>query len=223
LTGVGAQLIHHERDGRAAAGRDDRLPPQVGNARVRRRRRAVGGEGSDHLVGAQPLDHELVWDLAGEEAEGSIELVGGETAEHVGGDAFPEADLDAGMIPAEAGQQAGDVDVARGQEGSDPDAPTQPAAKLVDLLAGPVELGEHPAGANGEHLSRLRRRDSPARAFEQWRAELALELPDLMGQCRLGDVELFGCSREVTEAIHGLDGPELAHVQGIDRKERSLY
>ena len=56
--------------------------------------------------------------------------------------------LDGDVVGDLAGRQAdGGVEVARRLERSDPDAPAQDAAKLVDLLACTVHLGQDPPGA----------------------------------------------------------------------------
>ena len=61
-----------------------------------------------------------------------------------------------GCASAEAREQPGDVDVAGGQQRTDPDAPAQDAAQLVDLRAGAVHLGQDAAGAGGDRLARPR-------------------------------------------------------------------
>ena len=57
---------------------------------------ATGRERGDRLRrGSAARTASLAGGLAGQEAEGRVELVGGEAVEHVGGDALAEADLDA--------------------------------------------------------------------------------------------------------------------------------
>ena len=197
-------------------------PSEVCDADRRARRRAVGGERGDDLLVGQPLGGEIVGDLAGQQAEGGVELVGGDVAEHVGGDALAEADLDARMGAAEAGEQAGDVEVAGGQERPDPDAPAQDAAELVDLLARGVDLGKDPACTRRDGAARVRRNHAAARAFEQRRSQLLLEPPDLVRQCRLGEVELLGGAREVAVPRHRLHASQLPELHGNDRRTRSL-
>jgi len=102
---------------------------------------AVGGKGGDHLVVAECLDGEFVRDLPGQQAEGGVEFVGGEPAQHLGGDALAKADLDTRVGLAEACEQPGNVDVAGGHERSDPDTSAQYAAKLVDFRASVVHFG----------------------------------------------------------------------------------
>jgi hypothetical protein len=53
---------------------------EVGDADVWSWRGAVGGEDGDHLLPAQSLNSEVVANLAGEKAEGGVQLVGGEEA-----------------------------------------------------------------------------------------------------------------------------------------------
>jgi hypothetical protein len=156
------------------------LPVEVGHADVCGRWGAVRGEGGDDLLPAQALDGEVVGDLAGQQAEGGVELVGGEHAEHVGGNALAKADLDPGMRLAEAGQQPGDVEVARRHDRSDPDPPAQDAAQLVHLLACTVHFGEDASSPSGDCQPRLRWADAAAGALEQRRAQLLLEAPDLV-------------------------------------------
>ena len=188
------------------------MPCEVGDRDATSPWRAVGRERAHDLVVAQALDRELIGCVAGEQAEGSVELVGREEAEHVRGDALAEPDLDAGMGPAESSEQSRHVQVAGGQERSDPDTPAQNAAELVDLLSCGVHLREHPTRSVGQRLSGLGRRDSPARALEQRRAELLFEPPNLVRQRRLGDVELLRSAREVAVPRHRFHAPELPEL-----------
>jgi hypothetical protein len=137
--------------------------------------RGVGGEDGDHLLLGQSLDGEVLGDLAGEQAEGGVELVGDKEAQHVGGDALAHADLDAGVRLGEAGQQLGDVDVSGRPERSDPDAPAQDPAKLVDFLACTVDFGQDAASTSGDRLPRLGRADATARALDARRVALRRE------------------------------------------------
>jgi hypothetical protein len=111
LAGVGEPLLQCGGDGRATARRDDRVPAKLGDVDALSRWGAVEGEGGDHLFPAQSLGGEIVGDLACQQAEGGVELVRGEEAEHVGGDSPAQADLDAWVRSAEAGQEAGNVEV----------------------------------------------------------------------------------------------------------------
>ena len=183
---------------------------------------AVGGEGGDHLVVAEWLDGEFVGDLAGHKAEGGVEFVGGDQAQHVGGDALAEADLDARVGLAEACEQPGDVDVPGGHERSDPDSSAQDAAKLVDLRARAVHFGQDTAGSSGDRLSCFGWGHAAARAFEERDAQLLLEPSDLVRQRRLGHVELLGGAREVAVPRHRLHTAQLPELHANDRRTRSL-
>ena len=195
---------------------------EVGDGDVRRRWGTIGGEGGDHLLVGQSLDAESVGDLAGQQAEGGVELVGGETTQHVGGNALVETDFDTRVPLAEAGEQPWDVEVPGRQQRSDPDTSAQDTAKLVDLLARGVHFREHAAGSRGDCLSRLSQAHAAAGALEQRGAELLFEPTDLVRERRLGEVELLGGAREVSVARHRFHAPELPELHADDRRTRSL-
>jgi hypothetical protein len=220
LAGVAEQLVQHGGDGRAAARRDERVSAEIGDAHLSSRWCAVGSERGDHFLVSQSLDGELVGDLAGQEAEGGVKLVGGEQAEHVGGDALTETDLDAGVGAAEAGEQPGDVEVAGGQKWSDPDAPAHDAPKLVDLFARGIDLGEDTPGSRGDGVACLGGGDAAARALEQRGAQFLLEPSDLVRERRLGEVELRRGAREMAVPRHRLNASQLPKLHANDRKTR---
>ena len=203
-------------------GADDGAPAEVGDADLWRCRGAAGSERGDGLFLAQSLDGEIVGDLAGQQAEGRVELVGGEEAKHVGGDPLAQADFDAGVRLAEAGQQPGDVEVARRRERPDPDTPAHDAAKLIDLLTCTVHFRQDAASASSDRLSRLGRADPAARALEQRSSQLLLEPADLVRERRLGDAELFRGAGEVAVSSHRLDSSQLPELHGNNRRTRSL-
>jgi hypothetical protein len=123
---------------------------------------------------------------------------------------------------AEAGEQSGDVETAGRQERSDPDPSAQHTAKLVDLRARGFQFREHTSSAHGDHLSRLGRAHAAAGALEQRGAELLLEPPDLVGERRLGEVQLLGSAREVAVARYCLHASQLPQLHANDRRTRSL-
>jgi hypothetical protein len=69
--------------------------------------------------------------------------------------------------------------------------------RRVESLAQPVEEFGH---REGERRPRSRRRDRPVHAFEELRAEIALEHGDLMADRRRGNGELAGGALEAAEA-----------------------
>jgi hypothetical protein len=222
LAGGGEEPVEDERDGRASARCDDRMLGEVGDRDVGGGWGAVGSEAGDHVVVAQVLDGEFVRGVAGQEAEGGVELIGGQPAVHVSGDPLAQADLDTGVSSAEGCEQSGDVDVASGVERTDPDVPASDAAELVDLLACAVHLGEDTAGSSGDHASGLGWGDASARAFEQRCAQLSFELSDLVRERRLGDVELLRGAGEMAMAGDRLHGSELPELHTNDRRTRLI-
>jgi hypothetical protein len=88
-------------------------------------------------------------------------------------------------------------------------------AQFVDIGVRAVQLGEDAAGPSGDGLPRLGDDDAPAGALEQRRAELSFELPDLVGQGRLGDVELFGGAGEVAVPRDGFHAAQLLEVHAV--------
>ena len=126
------------------------------------------------------------------------------------------------MRLAEAGEQPGDVEAAGGHERSDPDPPAQNTAKLVDLRARGFHFREDTASAHGNRLSGLGRAYAAAGPLEQRGAELLFEPPDLVGERRLGEVQLLGSAREVAVARYRLHAPQLPQLHANDRRTRSL-
>jgi hypothetical protein len=123
---------------------------------------------------------------------------------------------------AEAGEQPGHVEVAGGQQRPDPDASAQDAAQLVDLLASGVDLRQDAAGASGDRLPRVGRRDATAGALEQRRPEFGLEAADLVRQRRLGEVELLRGAGEVAMPRDRLHTSQLSELHPTYRRLRSL-
>ena len=113
---------------------------------------------------------------------------------------------------AEAREQPGNVDVAGGLERADPDAPTPNAAKLVDLRSRILDLGQDATRPGGKRGSGFGRDDATAGAFEERRTQLLLETTDLVGERRLGDVELIGGAREMAMAGYRLDTSQLPEL-----------
>ena len=147
-----------------------------------------------------------------EQREGEVDLTGVDVAEHLAGRALAQPDLDPRVRLGEPREQPGNVDRARREQGADGDPAADEAAKLVDLAAGALDLGEDAAGASREQLAGGGRHDASRRALEQLGAELGLEPPDLVRERRLGDVQLLGRAREVAVAGDRLGVAELAHL-----------
>ena len=82
------------------------------------------------------------------------------------------------------------------------------------IAAGAVQFGEDPPGTGGHGTTCLGDDDPAAGPLEQQRPQLAFELPDLVRQRRLRDVQLLGGAGEVAVSRHGLDAPQLPYLHG---------
>ena len=79
------------------------------------------------------------------------------------------------MEPAEAHEQSGQVDAARGQHSAHHEAPAQEPAQLVELASQRLDLGEDPRRARERDVPGIRQLDPPACADEEVDPKLALE------------------------------------------------
>jgi hypothetical protein len=75
-----------------------------------------------------------------------------------------------------------------------------------------VDLGEHALRVAEDHAALGGELDAAARAAEDLDAELLLEAPDLLGDRRLGEVQLLGGLRERAVAGDGGDGAKVAQL-----------
>ena len=201
------------------------VPREVGDRRRSAGARgAVRGERGDDLVVAERLGREPGGDVAGEQAEGGVELVGGEEAQQVGGDALAQADLDAGVGLAEAREQPGRRRRRR-----------RAAAAPIQMRPRSTPRSSSTSARAPSTSARMRRAraasaspasvgvDAAARALEQRRAQLVLEPADLVRERRLGHVQLLRGAREVPVPGHRLDASQLPELHAIDRRSRSLW
>ena len=209
LPSSGEHFIEDVRDRGSVTWRHERLLAEIGHADVRSGRGTVGCEGGHCLLLAQVLHGELIGDLAGEKTESGVELVGRKSAEHVGGNALGQADVDTRMSAAEPCQQPRHVDVTGGEQCANPDVPAQDATQLVDLLACAVQFGQDAPGPTGDDLSGLGWQDTAARPLEQRCSELVLQPLDLVGEGRLGEVQFLSSPCEVAVPSDGLDAYQL--------------
>jgi hypothetical protein len=144
-----------------------------------------------------------------------VYLVLDESAHHVPRGALVEVDLDPGVRLGEAAEKLRDIEPSAGEQGADRDPAADHAVELVDLAAHALDLGEHRARPGGYRLAGLGGHDAAAGALEKLRPQLGLESADLVGERRLGDVELLRRAGEVAVAVHGLDVSELAQLHPI--------
>ena len=99
-----------------------------------------------------------------------------------------------------------------GSRGADRDRPAGEPAKLVDLAAQAVGLGQRRACARDRYTACGGELDGACGALEELHAQLLLKPADLMRHRGLGDVELVCSTREVPLAGDRLEIPELAQL-----------
>ena len=181
----------------AAEGRPGRGPPNVDDLRPT----------------PQALDHEIVRGLTGQQAERGVELRRRRGSPNMSA-AMPSrsptstpgcAALNRASSPGTSRSPAGwsaPIQIRLAQDA---------AGARSTVLARAVHLGQCIVErARGQRTAAgLGRAHAAARALEQRRPQLQLELPDLMRQRRLGDVELLRGACEVAVAGDRLDGSQL--------------
>src|SRR5918996_5491724 len=131
-----------------------------------------GWEGGDDLLLAEPLDRYLRRQVLGKEREGDIDPALEEVAEQVTGGPLLPLDLDTPVGLAEPDEHVGDIDLARGHGGADPDLAPHESSELIHLVAKPVDLIQDAAGPSRHRLTRPGDDDAAAIAAEQPRPEL---------------------------------------------------
>ena len=100
-----------------------------------------------------------------------------------------ETQADVRVALAEVAREVGDQ--VPGRRAEHPEAQC-PAAKLADAphgVARAIDVGEDTLGLGAERASRLGQCDPASHPCEEVDPELALQLPDLLGERRLRDVE----------------------------------
>jgi hypothetical protein len=83
-----------------------------------------------------------------------------------------------------------------------------------DFAFGGFEFAQDGASVRKKSLAELGEADAAPEAVEQARAEFVLELEDLLGQRRLGDVRLFGGAREGKSFGDGAKVAKLVEFHG---------
>ena len=105
---------------------------------------------------------------------------------------------------------------AREGKRAEGDAPAQQPGQLAQLLLGRFDLVQHAIRALQEDLPRLGQLDPAGAAREELGAQLGLEPPDLLRQCRLRDPDLLAGPGEVPVAGDGCEVLELSKLHEID-------
>src|SRR5581483_4062282 len=104
----------------------------------------------------------------------------------------PESQLDARIPAAEPADESGQYIDARCRAGADQQRAALQAVELPDRLADVGQGREDALGTLLEHAARLGQGDPPSEPVEEPRAELPLELPDVLGEGGLTRVQGLG-------------------------------
>ncbi len=123
--------------------------------------------------------------------ERAVQLVGAQHLQQPIGGLLDHVDLDARVALVERGQRAREVVVAGRPHRADRDAPADDAGELLELGLQAVDLGEHAARVGEDDRPLGRHVDPAAGPAQDLDAELALEPADLLGECRLREVQLL--------------------------------
>ncbi len=121
-----------------------------------------------------------------------IKLVRADRLLHRAGVGDPEPQLDTGVPAAEPADERRQHVDARCRAGADQQRAALQTVELPDHLAGIGQRREDALGALLEQAARLGQGDPPAEPIEEPRAELRLELPDVLGEGGLTRVQRLG-------------------------------
>ena len=147
--------------------------------------------------------------LHGTERHAEIERVLGQRRLHFGLGKHIDGDPDAGVPPVELPHERPDQ---IGREGWRESEPERAAIEVLDVMnraSAGFELPQRAAGVIDIRPAGVGRPDDPPRSIQKLGAEHLLQLPDLLGERRLGDVQL---GRRAGEAAVIGDGDEVAGV-----------
>ena len=92
-----------------------------------------------------------------------------------------------------------------------------------DVAAGSFEFAEDGASAGEKGFADFGEADGAAEAIEQADAEFGFEFEDLLRERRLGDVRMFGGSREAAGGGDGAEVAELVEFHGKSSVIRTAF
>ena len=151
-----------------------------------------------------------------EDDEGCLEPSLADRLSDEGGVLADEPQPDVRVALAEVSDEVGDQESRRGAVHAEGQRPAAKLAHLANSVACAPDALEHLRRLGAKRTPRLGERDTATGADEEVDSELGLQLPHLLGQRRLGDVERAGCCRE--RAVLG-GGEEVAELL----ESHSLY
>ena len=100
-----------------------------------------------------------------------------------------EAEAHVGVLAAEVGREVGDQVGRGGSEHPEAERAAAEVAHLGDSVTGPLDVGEHALRLRAEAPARLGEHEPAAGPGEEGDPELCLELPHLLRDRGLGEVE----------------------------------
>ncbi len=116
------------------------------------------------------------------------------------------------MPVVEGAQHVGQQPCADAGRRAEPDPAPAQLGQLLHLVAGGVGVRQDPAGERQQRLARVGERDVAAGPTEQFRPQLVLQGPDLLGERRLGDMHLLRGAGEMPRLGDGHEIRELLEV-----------
>ena len=168
---VGQALRGDRPPRRPSMARRDHEPQLVGEPRVQTRRPRTG------LVAAH---------------ETQVQLARPDQPLDAFGVAEPQGELDARVLLAERAEQPGQhVDTGRGA-GADREGSPLESLQILDRLAGVRQGHEEPRGVLGEHPAGIGKGHAAGEPVEEASPERGLELPHVLGERRLAQVQRLG-------------------------------
>ena len=168
---------------------------------------------ADELLLGEQRRGELVAEGVGvDRGEDRVELVRADLREQLLLRALDEVDRDARVLVVEVGDDRVEVVQAGRPHAAEAQVAAQQAGHLVELVAQPVDLVEHPARVVEDERPLGRQLDAAAGPREERDAELGLEPAELLRDGRLGEVQLLAGLRERAVARDRDDRPEVSKL-----------
>ena len=131
--------------------------------------------------------------------------------------ALAEGQRDARVLARERRQGARKQMRADARRRADRQTALAQPAQLLNLDARLLQLLQDGARVSEEQRARLGQRHVALHAMKERRAQLILELPDLLADRRLRHIELFGRARKVQMPRHGLEVRELVNFHAAQQ------
>jgi len=184
--------------------------------------RVVDRQRDDELLLEDEARGEVLAQRVGvDRRERGVQLVGAQPLQQLVLGALDHVDRDARVARVEVGDDVGEVVQARRVHAAELELAAQQAAQLLELVLQALDLVQHAMGVVEDQPALGGQLDRPRRPREDLDPELGLEPADLLGDRRLGEVELLPRLRERAVAGHGGDGAQVSELHAEDRATAS--